>query len=174
MAVQSTAMAVQNLLLAAHAEGLGACWMCAPLFCPEVVRSVLAFPAYWQPQGLITLGWPADGGRERQRRVLGLLPPRQQRCNGPVRSHTCRDQGHCPAEAGAVRAHRVHSGAASSVCSLPPCGGGLGEGGWCVWVSEARDPHPRPLPTRGRGVDRVCGKFVHHYPQETCSGGHRA
>src|SRR5689334_2208200 len=37
MAVQSTAMAAQNLLLAAHAEGLGACIMCAPLFCPEVV-----------------------------------------------------------------------------------------------------------------------------------------
>ncbi|HSG16128.1 MAG TPA: nitroreductase family protein, partial [Anaerolineae bacterium] len=30
MAVQSTAMAGQNLLLAAHALGLGACWMCAP------------------------------------------------------------------------------------------------------------------------------------------------
>jgi len=70
MAVQSTAMATQNLLLGAHAEGLAACWMCAPLFCPEVVRSVLAFPAYWQPQGLITLGWPADGGRERQRRPV--------------------------------------------------------------------------------------------------------
>ena len=35
MAVQSTAMAAQNLLLLAHAEGLGACWMCAPLFCPR-------------------------------------------------------------------------------------------------------------------------------------------
>ena len=35
MAVQSTAMATQNLLLAARAEGLGACWMCAPLFCPS-------------------------------------------------------------------------------------------------------------------------------------------
>src|SRR5690349_5114239 len=42
MAVQSTAMATQNLLLAAHAEGLGACWMCAPLFCPEVVTEALA------------------------------------------------------------------------------------------------------------------------------------
>ena len=39
MAVQGTAMAGQNLLLAAHALGLGACWMCAPLFCP---RSCLA------------------------------------------------------------------------------------------------------------------------------------
>jgi F420 biosynthesis protein FbiB-like protein len=70
MAVQSAAMATQNLLLAAHAEGLAACWMCAPLFCPDVVRSVLAFPPHWQPQGLITLGWPADGGRERGRRPV--------------------------------------------------------------------------------------------------------
>ncbi len=59
MAVQSVAMAVQNLLLAAHAEGLGACWMCAPLFCPEVVRAALDLPTDWQPQALITLGYPA-------------------------------------------------------------------------------------------------------------------
>jgi len=60
MAVQSTAMAGQNLLLAAHAAGLGACWMCAPLFCPDVVSAALDLPADWQPQALITLGWPAE------------------------------------------------------------------------------------------------------------------
>ena len=50
MAVQSTAMAVQNMLLLAHAEGLAACWMCAPLFCPDTVRAALDLPADWQPQ----------------------------------------------------------------------------------------------------------------------------
>ncbi len=60
MAVQSTAMAGQNLLLAAHEAGLGACWMCAPLFCPAVVRQTLALPEDWQPQALITLGYPAE------------------------------------------------------------------------------------------------------------------
>ncbi len=60
MAIQSVAMAGQNLLLAAHAAGLGACWMCAPLFCADVVRSVLALPDDWQPQALITLGYPAQ------------------------------------------------------------------------------------------------------------------
>ena len=60
MAAQSTAMAVQNLLLAAHAYGLGGCWMCAPLFCPDVVQETLALPADWQPQALITLGYPAE------------------------------------------------------------------------------------------------------------------
>ncbi len=60
MAAQSTAMAGQNLLLAAHALGLGACWLCAPLFCPAVVRETLALPDDWQPQGLITIGYAAE------------------------------------------------------------------------------------------------------------------
>ncbi|MFN8374596.1 MAG: nitroreductase family protein [Anaerolineae bacterium] len=69
MAVQSTAMAGQNLLLAAHDVGLGACWLCAPLFCPEIVRECLDLPADWQPQGLITLGYPAQQ-REKTRHAL--------------------------------------------------------------------------------------------------------
>lgn len=60
MAVQSTALAGQNLLLAAHALGLGACWMCAPLFCPEVVKNSLSLPEDWEPQAMITLGYPAE------------------------------------------------------------------------------------------------------------------
>jgi F420 biosynthesis protein FbiB-like protein len=70
MAVQSTAMATQNLLLAAHAEGLGACWMCAPLFCPDTVRAALALPADWRPQGLITLGFSQQPGKVRPRKSL--------------------------------------------------------------------------------------------------------
>lgn len=60
MAVQSTAMAAQNLLLLAHAEGLAACWLCAPLFVPELVGETLGLPEDWAPQGLITLGKPAE------------------------------------------------------------------------------------------------------------------
>jgi len=70
MAVQSTAMAVQNLLLAAHSAGLAACWMCAPLFCPDTVRAVMALPADWQPQSIITLGVPAAQGKPCSRRPL--------------------------------------------------------------------------------------------------------
>jgi coenzyme F420-0:L-glutamate ligase/coenzyme F420-1:gamma-L-glutamate ligase len=73
MAVQSVAMAVQNLLLAAHAEGLGACWMCAPLFCPEVVGGALALPADWEAQALVTLGYPASGGKLAARRPVREL-----------------------------------------------------------------------------------------------------
>ena len=60
MATQSVAMAGQNLLLAAQAEGLGACWMCAPLFCPDVVRAQLDLPEEWQAQGLIACGYAAE------------------------------------------------------------------------------------------------------------------
>ncbi len=69
MAVQSVAMAGQNLLLAAHDAGLGACWLCAPLFVPDVVRAALALPDDWQPQALITLGYPAET-REKTRRAV--------------------------------------------------------------------------------------------------------
>jgi F420 biosynthesis protein FbiB-like protein len=78
MAVQSTAMATQNLLLAAHAGGLGACWLCAPLFCPDTVRAALALPPDWQPQGLVTLGFPAQPGKARPRKSLAdilIVPP---------------------------------------------------------------------------------------------------
>jgi F420 biosynthesis protein FbiB-like protein len=67
MAMQSVAAAIQNLLLAAHEAGLGACWMAAPLYCPDVVRAVLQLPEDWDAQALITLGYPADEGKHRER-----------------------------------------------------------------------------------------------------------
>ena len=70
MAIQGTAMAAQNLLLAAHAAGLGACWMCAPLFCPDTVASALPLPDDWEPQGIVALGHPADRGKPFRRRAL--------------------------------------------------------------------------------------------------------
>jgi coenzyme F420-0:L-glutamate ligase/coenzyme F420-1:gamma-L-glutamate ligase len=69
MATQSVALAGQNLLLAAHAEGLGACWLCAPLFCPDIVRGTLGLPQDWEPQAFISLGWP-DESRQKEREPL--------------------------------------------------------------------------------------------------------
>ena len=69
MAIQSVAMAGQNILLAAHDAGLGACWMCAPLFCPNVVKTSLNLPDDWQPQGLLTIGYP-DQTREKTRHPI--------------------------------------------------------------------------------------------------------
>jgi F420 biosynthesis protein FbiB-like protein len=60
MAVQSVALACQNLLLAAHDAGLAASWLCAPLFAPDLVREVLALPSHWQPQAILTLGYAAE------------------------------------------------------------------------------------------------------------------
>ena len=44
-------------------------------------------------------------------------------------------------------------GGGGSFFSLPPCGGGSGWGVGRFWhqVATSHDPHPRPLPTRGRG-----------------------
>jgi len=70
MGVQSVAAAIQNLLLAATDAGLGAGWMCAPLFCQNVVSEVLELPAAWEPQALITVGWPAESPGERAQAPL--------------------------------------------------------------------------------------------------------
>lgn len=70
MGVQSVAMAGENLLLAAHAEGLGGVWMCAPLFTPETVRRALNLPVTWQPQGLVLIGYPEITPEPRPRRPV--------------------------------------------------------------------------------------------------------
>lgn len=70
MAIQSVALAGGHMLLAAHAEGLGACWICSPLFVPDIVRNVLDLPASWEAQGMIILGHPAESGRQRSSRPL--------------------------------------------------------------------------------------------------------
>lgn len=72
MATQSLALALQNFLLAAHASGLGACWLCAPLFVPDTVRRVLALDPAWEPQALVTLGYPAEN-RVKTRRPMSEL-----------------------------------------------------------------------------------------------------
>jgi F420 biosynthesis protein FbiB-like protein len=70
MAVQGVGMAGQNLLLAAHAEGLGGVWMCAPLFVPEILQKSLGLPESWQPQGLVLLGYPASESPLRPRLAI--------------------------------------------------------------------------------------------------------
>jgi F420 biosynthesis protein FbiB-like protein len=70
MAGQAVACAVQNMLLCAAELDLGACWMCAPLFCQSDVVQALDLPEDWQPQALITIGYPADDGRDRPRKLL--------------------------------------------------------------------------------------------------------
>ena len=70
MAVQSTANAGVILLLAAHAEHLGAVWNCAPLFAPAAVQQVLHLPVSWEPQALLMMGKPAETPEPRPRKPL--------------------------------------------------------------------------------------------------------
>ncbi|MFQ5693553.1 MAG: nitroreductase family protein [Nitrospinota bacterium] len=58
MATQSLGAALQNVLLAAHARNVAGCWVCAPLFCPRVVRSVLDLPETFHPHALVAFGRP--------------------------------------------------------------------------------------------------------------------
>lgn len=56
----STAMACQNLLLAANAMGLGACVMTAPLLAGKVWNSLDNLPTGFEPTCLITVGYPDE------------------------------------------------------------------------------------------------------------------
>jgi coenzyme F420-0:L-glutamate ligase/coenzyme F420-1:gamma-L-glutamate ligase len=73
MAVQSLGAAAQNLLLAAHSQGLDTSWMCAPLFCPETVVEALGLDPELVPHALITVGYAAGDPRRRVRRPLEEL-----------------------------------------------------------------------------------------------------
>ncbi len=70
MAVQSLGCAVQNMLLAAYAQGLDTGWMCAPLFCPAAVRAALGLAAALHPHALIPVGYAARDPARRPRRAL--------------------------------------------------------------------------------------------------------
>jgi len=63
MAHQSMGAAMQNMLLAAHTMGLGACWMSAPLFCPRTVRKALKLRKDWSPAALVVVGYPKEKPR---------------------------------------------------------------------------------------------------------------
>jgi F420 biosynthesis protein FbiB-like protein len=73
MAVQSLGAAAQNLMLMAYRLGLDTGWMCAPLFCPDIVRATLGLPGDLVPHALITLGYAAADPRRRPRRPLAEL-----------------------------------------------------------------------------------------------------
>jgi coenzyme F420-0:L-glutamate ligase / coenzyme F420-1:gamma-L-glutamate ligase len=52
--------AVQGLLVALAAEGVGSCWVGSTLFCPDLVRAELGLPPDWRPLGAIAVGYPID------------------------------------------------------------------------------------------------------------------
>ena len=70
MAVQSVANAGMQMLLAAHAEGLGGVWVCSPLFVQETIQNILELPKTWEPQAMFFLGQPQDIPEVRERKSI--------------------------------------------------------------------------------------------------------
>ncbi|RME28709.1 MAG: nicotinate-nucleotide--dimethylbenzimidazole phosphoribosyltransferase [Deltaproteobacteria bacterium] len=56
--VYSTCLAVQNLWLAAHAEGVGVGWM--SIAHPDTLRTLFELPESVLPVAYLTLGWPVE------------------------------------------------------------------------------------------------------------------
>ncbi len=73
MAIQSLGAAVQNLLLSLYAAGVDGGWMCAPLFCPEVVQETLGLAPELNPHALIAVGYAASDPVRRPRLPLDDL-----------------------------------------------------------------------------------------------------
>jgi len=55
-----TSMAMQNLLLAAHAAGLGASGMTGPLVAADRIREILRIPEAWHIAALVPVGYPDE------------------------------------------------------------------------------------------------------------------
>ncbi len=53
-------LALQNLLLMAHARGLGASGMTGPLVAKDQLESILEIPPGWQIVALVPVGYPAE------------------------------------------------------------------------------------------------------------------
>ncbi len=65
------AIALEHMILAAAAEGLGTCWVGA--FLEEEVRKVLAVPDGMRPVALTPLGYPAREADPRPRKPLSEI-----------------------------------------------------------------------------------------------------
>ena len=72
-ATQSVANAGMQLLLAAHAEGLGGVWVCSPIFAQETVQKALEISKTWEPQAMFLIGYPLVLPEVRERKNLGEI-----------------------------------------------------------------------------------------------------
>ena len=68
--IQSAANAGMQLLLAAHAEGLGGVWVCSPMFAQETVQEALNISKMWEPQAMFLIGYPLEIPAFRGRKAI--------------------------------------------------------------------------------------------------------
>jgi len=73
MNIQSTALAGLQLLLAAHAEGLGGNWICWPLYAIEATRSALNLPETWEPQAMIIVGYSNEEPKQKELMPVSMI-----------------------------------------------------------------------------------------------------
>ena len=73
--IQDTAAATQNILLAAHALGLGACWVGA--FDENDVRLIIKAPREIRPVAIVPIGYPAERPRSIFKRPLSEVVRRE-------------------------------------------------------------------------------------------------
>jgi coenzyme F420-0:L-glutamate ligase / coenzyme F420-1:gamma-L-glutamate ligase len=59
--------ALQTFMLSLASEGIGSCWISAPVFCGEVVREWLGLADSVEPHALVLVGYPAPDYRPRPR-----------------------------------------------------------------------------------------------------------
>lgn len=64
----STSAAVMNLLLQAHASGLGGCWMAGPMIARDRICALLDIAEPWNMVGAIALGYSSDPAPEQKPR----------------------------------------------------------------------------------------------------------
>ena len=67
------AMALQNLLLMAHAMGLGASGMTGPLVAADRFRTLLEVPPSWEIAALVPVGFPAEAPPAPPRKPVGRV-----------------------------------------------------------------------------------------------------
>ena len=73
LGVESTAAAVQNMLLSAQALELGACWLDGPLIAKNELESILMVKPPWELLCLVTIGFPDEQPRPPRRKKLDLV-----------------------------------------------------------------------------------------------------
>ena len=73
MNIQSTALAGLQLLLAAHAEGLGGNWICWPLYAAKETREALDLPETWEPQAMIIVGYSNEQPKQKSLKPLNTI-----------------------------------------------------------------------------------------------------